>query len=286
METLGKYLVSAESLLSETSAYLLFDLRSGEAGFAAFQNEHLAEAQHLNLEWDLADKPSDPAIGGRHPLPDLHRFAELLGKMGITPETVVVIYDDKQGANAAARFWWMLQAVGHQQVYLIDGGYQAAITAGYPTSDQLTTIQAQAPYPVKDWSGQTIAIDAVAEGLSTGTIRVIDVRDAARYRGETEPIDAVAGHIPGAVNLPLTENVDKNGCFFMKDQLLEKYEPLIQNRDPSSIVIHCGSGVTACHSLFSLANAGLTGMKLYVGSWSEWSRSGRERATGANPIQS
>ncbi len=253
----------------------LVDARAGAAGREAFAARRLAGATHADLDADLAGDAHDPAHGGRHPLPPLAAFARTLTAWGITPATHVVVYDAQGGANAAARLWWMLRAVGHRAVHVLDGGWDAALAAGLPTEDGPATPPAPAPtpYPVPPaWLLPTRDLDAVDAARLTADQRVVDVRAGFRHRGEREPIDPIAGHIPGALNVCFEENLDARGRFLPADALRARYAELLGDVPASHLTVHCGSGVTACHTLLALARAGLGGAALYVGSWSEWCR--------------
>lgn len=251
----------------------IVDARAGAAGRAAYADAHLEGAVHADLERDLAGDASDPTRGGRHPLPTLAQFAQTLGSWGITEQTPVVVYDAQGGANAAARLWWMLRAVGHRAVWVLDGGYAAAVGAGLPTSATLAPIAPAAAYPVPaDWALPTVDLGTIFHARVDPTWRVLDVRSGARFRGEVEPIDPIAGHIPGAHSFFFEENLDARGRFLGAHALREKYRALLGELGPEELIVHCGSGVTACHTLLALARAGLDGASLYVGSWSEWCR--------------
>ncbi|GGK66958.1 sulfurtransferase [Rufibacter glacialis] len=258
--------------LANAQEVILIDARQGPEAFDQYQQEHLARARYVDLEKDLAAVPQNAAQGGRHPLPPIQQFAAYLGGLGITPSSRVVVYDDKAGANAAARFWWMLKAVGHANVQVVDGGFQAAKQAGFPVHDAVPAPTPAPAYPVTDWQRPTADLEEVARVAGDKEHLVIDVRDAYRYLGESEPIDPVAGHIPGAVNVPLTGNLVPDGRFLPAPALQEKYRKVLQNVSPEQVIVHCGSGVTACHTLLALESAGISGAKLYVGSWSEWCR--------------
>lgn len=249
---------------------VVLDVRGGPAAQERYEKGHIEGAFFLDLDTDLSSKPADPAQGGRHPLPDVQVFAKLLGRLGITPASHVLVYDDKHGAMAAARCWWMLRAVGHEKVQVIDGGLAAIVEAGLPVTTTDSEAIAAKPYPVDGWKLLTADIEAVGKATKDPDAVVVDVREAYRFRGESEPIDLVAGHIPGAVNVPYLENLDENGRYLSVEKLREKYSPLV--KDKEKIIVHCGSGVTACHTLLALEQAGLKGASLYVGSWSEWSR--------------
>jgi len=260
---------------------VLVDARTGPNARSQYQQLHLAGAHYVDLEQDLAGEVVDPAHGGRHPLPAVARFAGLLGQLGINQSTPVVVYDDKNGANAAARFWWMLRSVGHSAVRVLDGGLPAALAAGLPSRSGPETLTSDAPYPVRGWLLPTAEADDVQQAVQSPVGLVIDVREARRYRGEIEPIDLVAGHIPGAINVPFADNLDAEGNFLLSELLHQHYQRLLADREPAQVIVHCGSGVTACHTLLAMAHAGLAAPKLYVGSWSEWSRSARPIATGS-----
>jgi thiosulfate/3-mercaptopyruvate sulfurtransferase len=238
-----------------------------------YDENHLAGALYMDLNEDLANI-QDFAIGGRHPLPTLEQFAEVLGRFGIDKASHVIIYDDKNASNAAARFWWMLKAIGHEKVQVINGGFEAAIKAGAQTSNRIETPQVKEAYPISSWALPIADIKEVEEASKTGKQTIVDVRSKERFNGLTEPIDLIAGHIPNAINIPFTENLDANGLFSDPKVLNEKYKQLAENS--TKTIVHCGSGVTACHLLLALDYAGLPIPKLYVGSWSEWSRNEKE----------
>jgi thiosulfate/3-mercaptopyruvate sulfurtransferase len=262
-------------------SFVLLDARSGPNARQRYQAAHLPGALFVDLEQDLARPTANAAQGGRHPLPPLEDFARLLGRLGIGPTTPVVVYDDKSGANAAARVWWMLRSAGHAAVQVLDGGLLAALAAGWTTTDTLEQVTALGPYPVTGWQLPLAPAQEVRTASEQGTALIIDVREAPRYRGETEPIDLVAGHIPGAINVPFAGNLDAAGQYLPGPELRQKYEAVLAGHTPSEVIVHCGSGVTACHTLLAFAQAGLPIPKLYVGSWSEWSRNDFPQATGA-----
>ena len=219
----------------------------------AYEAGHREGAIHADLETQLSsarDEGADPAKGGRHPLPPLDRWLKQVAEWGITPDTHVIVYDDQDGANAAARVWWMLRAIGHENVEVLNVGWASA----RPSSGE-------------GWQLPTVTLEQVDHLRHDPTWRILDVRSTPRYRGDTEPIDPVAGHIPGAVNLPYTENIGKS-----PEQLRAMYEQFLGDVPPERVIVHCGSGVTACHTLLALEMAGLPGASLYVGSWGEWCR--------------
>ena len=282
MAKLINSIVTAEELLklSGNKNLVIIDARSGADAFLRYSKSHLKGARHADLDKELSSVNTDTSKGGRHPLPSLENFSRLLGTLGITQNSIVVVYDDKGGANAAARFWWMLQHAGHEKVAVLSGGLDAAVQSGFPVSSATDQVSPVEPYPIKDWSSDTVTINDVERLAGQKDYMVIDVREAARYQGKTEPIDKIAGHIPGAVNVPYSNNLDTLGNFKSSDELKQFYDEVIGDRDPSNVIIHCGSGVTACHTLLAMEQAGITGPKLFVGSWSQWSESGRPVARG------
>ncbi|KQR69780.1 sulfurtransferase [Pedobacter sp. Leaf176] len=242
---------------------------------ARYDEQHLAGAIFADVNEDLANI-GDFASGGRHPLPTSEQFSAVLQKLGITKNSHVIVYDDKNGGNAAARLWWMLRAIGHEKVQVIDGGFQAAVKAGFPTTNKVQIPKSVEKYDVQDWNLPLSDINEVEKVAKANNFVVIDVRDASRYAGLTEPIDLIAGHIPGAVNIPFTENLDASGRFLSPEVLKEQYTSVLAGLQPENIIVHCGSGITACHTLLAMDYAGLPIPKLYVGSWSEWSRNNKE----------
>lgn len=257
---------------------ILVDASQGSNAHANYLEQHLEGAIYVDLNTQLADIKANFSDGGRHPLPSISHFLNTLNELGISPGSHVVIYDDKGGANAAARFWWMLSAVGHTNVQVLNGGMSSAVLEGFKITSEIIQKTATGTYQIGDWENPIADINFVESVAQDPEYIVIDVRDAARYRGETEPIDLVAGHIQGAINVPLTENLDDKGLFLSSDILKEKYEEIIESRTMDKVVVHCGSGVTACHTILAMVYAGFEFPKLYVGSWSEWSRNGKEIA--------
>lgn len=265
-----------ELILLDKNDFILFDVSAGSK--SRYNEQHLDGAFYLDLNTDLADI-KDFAVGGRHPLPTFEHFAQLLGKYGVTKDIHVIVYDDKNGSNAAARFWWMLRSIGHQKVQVLNGGYTAAIKAGFAVSSEVPVAKATEPYQITEWQLPLAEMDEVELAGNSDDHAVIDVRDANRYAGLTEPIDLIAGHIPGAINIPFTENLDGNGAFLAPEILKEKYSKALIEYKTENVIVHCGSGVTACHTLLAMDYAGLEIPKLYVGSWSEWSRNNKKMIT-------
>ncbi|MFM2367982.1 MAG: hypothetical protein RL619_278 [Bacteroidota bacterium] len=264
-------------VLNHKNELIIIDASNGtKENYAA---KHLDGALYVDLNTQLANVNADLSIGGRHPLPTIEQFSETLTSLGITPISHVVVYDDKNGSNAAARFWWMLKSVGHQKVQVLDGGFQAAIKAGFPTSSKKEIILKKKPYKVQNWLLPLVDIHEIDKVIQDINFLVVDVRDEGRYNGEIEPIDLVAGHIPGVKSIPFTTNLDSNGFFLSPEELKNNYLKEFGDRSAENVIVHCGSGVTACHTLLAIAYADLEIPKLYVGSWSEWSRNNRQIAT-------
>ncbi len=262
----------ANLLKADSSNLVIVAALGGPDARDRYLQGHLEGALYANLDIDLAAHPDDPAVGGRHPLPTTKVFAKLLTRLGILPETHVVIYDDKNGANSAARLWWMLRSIGHENVQVLDGGLQAAIDSGAKLSTEIPIPKAGEPYPVPTKFSGTADIEEVKIAAHDDSRLVIDVRETPRYLGQTEPLDLIAGHIPGAINVPYLTNLDANGNYLAAEDLASKYKDTLGEVKPADVIVHCGSGVTACHTLLALAQAGIPDAKLYVGSWSEWSR--------------
>jgi thiosulfate/3-mercaptopyruvate sulfurtransferase len=236
-----------------------------------FDQEHLLGAIYIDVNTEMADIKEDVSIGGRHPLPSVDSFINLLAGKGITSQHHIVIYDRKNGANAAARLWWMLKAIGHEQVQVLNGGYQEALKQGYPTSQISMQLRpTEISYNLTDWLLPVVNIAYIDEAICNNDNIIIDVRESYRYNGESEPIDLIAGHIPTAVNQPFLSNLNEDGLFRSPEELNKIYGSYFSSG--KKIAVHCGSGITACHTLLAMCYAGFDIPSLYVGSWSEWSR--------------
>lgn len=251
---------------------ILIDAGSGTSAYERYLEEHIASAMYVDLNEDLAAIPEDASKGGRHPLPSPKQFTALLQRLGISENSRIIVYDDKNGSNAAARFWWMVRAAGLRQIQVLDGGLQAAKEAQLPITDTITTPQKTELTDFATWQLPTADLQLMTQLSPDNQSLILDVREPERYRGISEPIDLVAGHIPGAINIPFKDNLQQDGTFKNPGQLRAMYEPILAPTPSEKAVVHCGSGVTACHTLLAIDYAGLPLPKLYVGSWSEWSR--------------
>ncbi|MEF7613397.1 sulfurtransferase [Aquincola sp. MAHUQ-54] len=247
-----------------------FDLADPDAGERAFASAHLPGAQYVHLDRDLSGpKDAGPANGGRHPLPARDAFAVRAGRWGIAPGVQVVAYD-AQGGPYAARAWWLLRWLGHADVRVLDGGPAAWQAAGGTLTDAPAAAAPQPAYPAAAAPAMP-TVDAPQLLRSLGRVQLVDARAGERFRGEVEPLDAAAGHIPGARNRFFKHNLQADGRFKSAQALRDEWTALTAGHDASSVVQQCGSGVTACHNLLAMAHAGLGDSALYPGSWSEWS---------------
>lgn len=247
-----------------------FDLFDPSAGERAYAQGHLPGAHYLHLERDLSGPKHDAAgrFRGRHPLPERAAWAATVGRLGIAPGVPVVAYD-AQGGPYAARAWWLLRWLGHDAVAVLDGGVAAWIDAGGTLSADVPPRRDAAPYPQRPVAMPVIDADALAARL--GGVCIVDARAGERFRGEVEPLDAAAGHIPGARNRFFQLNLRADGRFKDAAALRAEWQPLVAGHGADAVVQQCGSGVTACHNLLALEHAGLGTSVLYPGSWSEWS---------------
>jgi len=266
-------LISAADLAARLQApdLRIFDVRHDladhAAGRRAYEQGHIPGARYLDHETELAA----PRTGknGRHPLPSRADLAALMAAHGVGPDTLVVAYD-ASGGMFAAHLWWMLRWLGHERVAVLDGGWQGWLAAGQPAATEpAPAVPAGAVQPGAPLA-ETVDAQAVLANLAQPAFTVLDARAANRYRGEVEPMDPVAGHIPGALNRPNGENLQADGRFKDAAQLRAEFAALLGERDPRAVVHQCGSGITACHNLLAMEIAGLAGSRLYPGSWSEW----------------
>ena len=234
-------------------------------GPRVYAEGHLPGACFMHLDRDLSG--SMTGRNGRHPLPDPRVLAERLGALGISRSTQVVVYDDTEGM-VAGRLWWMLRWLGHDNVAVLDGGFNRWVKEGRPLTQDVPTI-APAVFKVeqRDW---VVDADAVLANIASNEFVVVDARGPDRFRGENETIDPVGGHIPGARNRFFRDNLDADGLFRPAAELRREFLDLLAGTSPDKTVMQCGSGVSACHNLIAMELAGLTGARLYAGSWSEW----------------
>jgi thiosulfate/3-mercaptopyruvate sulfurtransferase len=246
-----------------------FDLARPEAGEAAYRASHIPGAVYAHLDRDLSAPRT--AVSGRHPLPDPVRLASLFSSWSIHPGTTVVAYDDAGGAYAA-RLWWLLRWMGHDKVGLLDGGLSAWQAAGLPLTTAVPE-RRSSQFAGRAGSMPTIDTSGVEQSIARRGLRLLDARSANRFHGRDETIDPVAGHIPGAISAPFQENLTPDGRFRGVAELRARFDRLLQGAATDQTACMCGSGVTACHNLFAMELAGLTGARLYPGSWSEWIRS-------------
>jgi thiosulfate/3-mercaptopyruvate sulfurtransferase len=272
-------IISAAELATLEDAPVLLDVRfqlGGPPGRPEYEAGHIPGAHYVDLETELA---APPGTGGRHPLPDLGAFTAAMRRAGVGPGRDVVTYDAGQGW-AASRAWWLLRWAGHTRVRVLDGGLAAWTAAGFPldTAEPPPGDGAFTPVP-----GSLPVLTAADAGAFARSGLLLDARAAERYRGDLEPIDPVAGHIPGAVSAPTTDNVGADGRFLKPEVLAERFAAL--GATPGADVgVYCGSGVSAAHQALALAVAGVPDVALYVGSWSEWCADpSRPVATGADP---
>lgn len=244
-----------------------FALADPQSGAQAYAQGHIPGALHADLNRDLADLGKTGQ--GRHPLPDSDAFAATLGRWGIAPDTQVVVYDAADGSMAAARLWWLLCLIGHARVAVLDGGVAAWQAAGLALTTEQPVVEPLPPYPGRFDRARIATVDEVAARLKHTPGWLLDARAGERFRGEVEPLDPVAGHVPGAVNRPFALNV-ADGRLRPASDLRAALQPLIGTHAPEQVVLMCGSGVTACHLLLAMEVAGLHGAKVYADSWSGW----------------
>ena len=258
---------STENLEENLSLWRAFDCRHDLAkpqlGAQLYREGHIPGALFADLEHDLSGPKN--GTNGRHPLPDPGAFIAWVGQQGLKPSDQAVCYDEG-GGTMAARLWWMLRWIGHDAVAVLDGGLAKWRKEGRPISAALPRF-AHSAYPVRMRPASAVDVDYVEQNIAD--IVLLDARAPARFRGEHEPIDPVAGHIPGAKNRFCTENLE-NGVFKSSDLLKKEFSALLGGRNPADVVNYCGSGVAACHNLLAMEIAGLKSARLYAGSWSEW----------------
>jgi thiosulfate/3-mercaptopyruvate sulfurtransferase len=257
-----------------------FDLMNPAAGEEQYRKAHIPGAVYANLDTALSDKGTvdasgkyhphaDAPSGGRHPLPTREKFAMWLSGVGFANDMQAVVYD-RQGANYCGRLWWMLKWAGHDAVAVLDGGLQAWEAAGGPVTDREEPSHFQSNFALAPALRTLATTKTVAKGLGGTAQTIVDARATPRFKGEVEPLDPVAGHIPGALNRPFAQNIGADGKFKPAAQLKAEFQQLLGGRDPATVVHHCGSGVSAVPNVIAMEVAGLGPTALYAGSWSEW----------------
>jgi thiosulfate/3-mercaptopyruvate sulfurtransferase len=243
-----------------------FSLADPAAGRNAYRSSHVPGALYADIDEDLSG-PRIPGVTGRHPLPDRSEWIARVEEWGLMPHMQAVLYDDSGGAFAA-RMWWMLRWIGHADAAVLDGSWRAWVEAGLPVTDAAPPAPARAPSSYAERASLTRL--AAADDIDGTRQRLLDARDGPRFRGEREPIDPIAGHIPGAKCAPSSENLDDRGLFVPKAALRERFERLVGRPGETNVVCYCGSGITAAHNVLALVHAGFDEPALYAGSWSEW----------------
>ncbi|TAG84051.1 MAG: sulfurtransferase [Burkholderiales bacterium] len=241
------------------------ELANPQWGREAYSNGHLPGAIFFSIDHDLAAEKNGK--NGRHPLPAPDAFAHTLGQKGIDRTSKIVIYD-QGSAMYAGRLWWMLRWMGHDEVYVLDGGY-ARWTQEARSVDTVIPTRAQREYVGRAQESMRVNMIELRKALTAPESRIIDARAPERFRGEVEPIDPVAGHIPGAINRPFTQNL-RDGVFKPATELRAEFEAILASRSPQQVIHQCGSGVSALANMLAMEHAGLSGSRLYPGSWSEW----------------
>lgn len=260
-----------KKLIDEQQDFLLFDCRfdlvDSEAGYKSYLEGHIPGAIYVHSDKDLASEKN--GRNGRHPLPSIAAWQKTYAALGITPNSRVVIYDN-QSCMYAVRLWWMLKAVGHQHIELLNGGYQIWCQLGYP-SEQSETFRKAVPETTLTPFMNLVLVGDVVANLESKNFTILDARSNDRYHGQNETLDPVAGHIPGALNRFFKDNLKPDGTFKESDALLSEFKAILGELPSEKIVHQCGSGITACHNMFAMELAGLVGSSIYAGSWSEWS---------------
>lgn len=257
-----------------------FDLMQPDWGVQQYLQAHIPGALYVDLDTYLsASNPAEAASGGRHPLPVRSDCVHALRRVGFTNDMQAVVYD-RNGANYCGRLWWIMKWLGHEHVAVLDGGFQAWQTAGFPTEDGPHPISqqlesgaypvVQVPFALGKPLVRLVSTDEVAQNLGRASCTLIDSRAAVRYRGEEEMLDPVAGHIPGALNRPFGDNLGPDSRFKPAHQLRQEFDQLLAGRDTSCVTVYCGSGVSAIPNVLAMELAGLPRPALYGGSWSEW----------------
>lgn len=283
----GRHLISVQELLPHIDASdwaivdCRFNLLAPEEGEAQYLEGHIPRAVYAHLDRDLSGPPSGG--NGRHPLPSVEEMERTFSRWGIDGSVQVVAYDVESGPMAA-RLWWMLRYVGHERAAVLDGGMKAWREQELPLPGR--EVRAPRAFVARPRASMRVDASQILDRRSSGIGLLVDARAPERYRGDEEPLDPVAGHIPGAVNHFYQTSLDAKGRFLPPEALRERFHALLGDAAPQSVVVYCGSGVTACHNLLAMAHAKVEGARLYPGSWSEWcSDPARPVETGGRATQ-
>ena len=265
-------LIDTDALAAHVAdpAFVVVDVRHDLAkpddfGDAVYAQSHIPGARFAHVDRDLSARKT--GRNGRHPLPSPESAAALFGRLGIDTSKQVVAYDQGNGMFAS-RLWWMLRWLGHDRVAVLDGGFAKWQREGKPVSADIPAVQPTTFTPTR--VRPTVSATGVAASLPRHALLLLDARAAERYRGDVEPLDPVAGHIPGAINRPYTRNVGADGTFRSARELRAEFDAMLHGRAPDDLVHYCGSGVSACHNVLAMTVAGYPLTRLYPGSWSEW----------------
>jgi thiosulfate/3-mercaptopyruvate sulfurtransferase len=278
-------IISAEYLLEQLDNpnLIIFDCRFSladtDAGYRNYRQSHISGAHYVDLNKDLSSQVRD--YTGRHPLPDFRVLTKKLCSWGVHNRKQLVVYDDNCG-GFAARMWWLLRTMGHEDVAVLDGGFSNWLTHKFPITTSLPKTNQPTTFRTYLDDNQWLETLDIENGLATNSILLIDARTSERFNGLQEPIDPIAGHVPKAINRPFQHNFDSNGLFLKPNILREQFLNITKSTEPSKVVQMCGSGVTAICNLLAMEVAGLHGSKLYAGSWSEWITN-KNRAIATKP---
>lgn len=259
-----KALINQPNVVIIDSRHVLSDLEKGRRDYQA---NHIPTAQFAHLDEDLSGEIIAGETG-RHPFPSIEKITKNLSKWGIDEQVQVIVYDQGHG-GIAARLWFMLKWLGHEKVAVLDGGWKNWETLGYPTDANIPEVTPKTFTP-KPNADLLVDVQFMEQNIDNNELTYVDSRTSKRYRGEEEPIDPIAGHIPSALNAPWPENVGPDGLFLDKTTLAHRFLNLLKGQPKGPAIFYCGSGVTACHNLLALHHIGITTAKLFPGSWSEW----------------
>jgi thiosulfate/3-mercaptopyruvate sulfurtransferase len=241
-----------------------FQLNDPAAGFKSYEEAHIPGALYFDLAQDLSGPKSEH--GGRHPLPSIEKLIEIFSRAGINDAVHVIAYDD-QGGAMASRLWWLLQYLGHTKVSIMDEGFSKWKEAGFPVTSSPSPVTIPKEFIPQVQEHMLVGVEQVKQAIADPAVLLIDSREKVRYLGKQEPIDPIAGHIPGALNYDWKQNLDTDGRWLNQEQLQKRFGDLNRSQD---MIVYCGSGVTACPNIIALQKAGFERVRLYAGSWSDW----------------